>query len=107
MYTQKMFEVQKNATSRDHGYLGYAVIVNKRFWEGLPADVRAGLEKAMEEATVYNNEIAEKDNDERAGGDEGDRQDRFLSSRRRPSGRHCARQWSRSTKRWPIASART
>jgi C4-dicarboxylate-binding protein DctP len=24
----------------DHGYLGYAVIVNKKFWDGLPADVR-------------------------------------------------------------------
>jgi len=63
MYTQKMFEVQKNATISDHGYLGYAVIVNKKFWDGLPADVRAGLEKAMVEATAYNNDIAKKDND--------------------------------------------
>lgn len=63
MYTQKMFEVQKHATLSDHGYLGYAVIVNKKFWEGLPADIRAGLNKAMAEATAYNNEIAKKDND--------------------------------------------
>jgi C4-dicarboxylate-binding protein DctP len=63
MYTQKMFEVQKNATLSDHGYLGYAVIVNKKFWEGLPPDVRAGLEKAMAEATEYANEIAQKDNE--------------------------------------------
>ncbi len=63
MYTQKMFEVQKNATLSDHGYLGYAVIVNKDFWEKLPADVRTGLEKAMTEATTYNNDIAAKDND--------------------------------------------
>jgi C4-dicarboxylate-binding protein DctP len=63
MYTQKMFEVQKHATISDHGYLGYAVIVNKKFWEGLPADVRASLEKAMDEATSYNNEIAKTDND--------------------------------------------
>jgi C4-dicarboxylate-binding protein DctP len=64
MYTQKMFEVQTNATLSDHGYLGYAVIVNKKFWEGLPADVRAGLEKAMTEASVYNNSVAKKDNDD-------------------------------------------
>ena len=57
-----MFEVQKNATVSNHGYLGYAVIVNKKFWDGLPADVRAQLEKAMAEATAYANEIAEKDN---------------------------------------------
>ena len=36
MLTQKMFEVQKNATLTNHGYLGYAVIVNQAFWEGLP-----------------------------------------------------------------------
>jgi C4-dicarboxylate-binding protein DctP len=38
--------------------------VNKKFWEGLPADVRAGLEKAMAEATKYSNEISEKENAE-------------------------------------------
>jgi C4-dicarboxylate-binding protein DctP len=64
MYTQKMFEVQKNATVSDHGYLGYAVIVNKAFWDGLPADVRTGLTKAMAESTKYANDIAKKDNDE-------------------------------------------
>ena len=64
MYTQKMFEVQSNATLSDHGYLGYAVIVNKKFWEGLPADVRAGLDKAMQEATVYANQISHRDNDD-------------------------------------------
>ncbi len=64
MYTQKMHEVQKNATLTNHGYLGYAVIVNKKFWDGLPDDVRAGLDKAMVEATAYANEIAQKENDD-------------------------------------------
>ena len=53
MYTQKMHEVQKHATLSNHGYLGYAVIVNKKFWDDLPADVRGQLEKAMAEATAY------------------------------------------------------
>ncbi|MFO1120609.1 MAG: TRAP transporter substrate-binding protein [Rhodospirillales bacterium] len=64
MYTQKMFEVQKYAILSDHGYLGYAVIVNKKFWEKLPADIRTGLEKAMAEATDYGNQVAQKDNDD-------------------------------------------
>lgn len=64
MYTQKMHEVQKHATLSRHGYLGYAVIVNKQFWEGLPADVRTQLEKAMTEATTYANDIAQKENDD-------------------------------------------
>lgn len=63
MYTQKMNEVQKHATLSNHGYLGYAVIVNKAFWDGLPEDVRANLEKAMAEATVYANGIAKEEND--------------------------------------------
>jgi C4-dicarboxylate-binding protein DctP len=64
MYTQKMHEVQKHATVSNHGYLGYAVIVNKKFWEGLPDDIRQGMEKAMAEATVYANDIAEQENND-------------------------------------------
>jgi len=63
LYTQKMHEVQKHLTLTEHGYLGYAVIVNKKFWEGLPADVRGQLETAMKEATVYANKIAKEQND--------------------------------------------
>ncbi|MBF0333936.1 MAG: TRAP transporter substrate-binding protein [Alphaproteobacteria bacterium] len=64
MYTQKMHEVQKHATVSNHGYLGYAVIVNKAFWDGLPADLRTTLDGAMKEATQYANEIAQKENDD-------------------------------------------
>ncbi|MDP0926673.1 TRAP transporter substrate-binding protein [Paracoccus onubensis] len=63
MYTQKMHEVQSHATISNHGYLGYAVIVNKTFWEGLPDDVRGNLEKAMAEATTYANSISQEEND--------------------------------------------
>ena len=62
-YTQRVNEVQKYANVSNHGYIGYAVIVNKSFWDGLPDDVRANLEKAMAEATVYANDIAEDEND--------------------------------------------
>jgi C4-dicarboxylate-binding protein DctP len=64
MYTQKHHEVQKFGTLSDHGYIGYAVITNKKFWDGLPADVRGQLEKAMAEATAYANEISQKENDD-------------------------------------------
>jgi C4-dicarboxylate-binding protein DctP len=63
MYTQKMHEVQKYATLSNHGYLGYAVIVNKKFWDGLPADIRTQLEGAMKDATTYGNGIAQDEND--------------------------------------------
>lgn len=62
LYTQKMYEVQKNVTVSDHGVIEYAVIVNKKFWDGLPADIRTALEGAMKEATNYANDIAQKEN---------------------------------------------
>ena len=63
-YTQKFDEVQKYMTQTRHGYLGYAVIVNQKFWDGLPADIRKVLEHAMKEATGYANGVAKKENDE-------------------------------------------
>jgi len=63
LYTQKMHEVQKHLTLTEHGYLGYAVIVNKKFWDGLPADIRKQLEDAMEQSTRYANQIAKVEND--------------------------------------------
>jgi C4-dicarboxylate-binding protein DctP len=64
IYTQRHYEVQKFATLSDHGFLGYAVIANKKFLDGLPADVRGQLEKALAEATAYANDIAQAKNDE-------------------------------------------
>ena len=64
LYTQKMFEVQKYITMSNHGYLGYAVLVNKKFWMGLPADIRTILDGCMKDATAFANSVAKKDNDE-------------------------------------------
>ncbi|WP_348523134.1 TRAP transporter substrate-binding protein [Cypionkella aquatica] len=63
MATQRITQVQKYATVSNHGYLGYAVIVNQKFWDDLPADLRAALEQAMAEATVYANGIAKGENE--------------------------------------------
>jgi C4-dicarboxylate-binding protein DctP len=64
MFTQKHHEVQKYTAETSHGYIGYAVIVNKKFWDGLPADIRTTLEGAMKDATKYANDIANKENDD-------------------------------------------
>jgi C4-dicarboxylate-binding protein DctP len=64
IYTQKMHEVQKHLTVSDHGYIGYAVIVNKNFWDKLPTDIRTELEGAMKEATKYTNTIAQEENEQ-------------------------------------------
>lgn len=62
LYTQRMHEVQGHLALTEHGYLGYAVIVNKRFWDNLPRSVRRQLERAMREATIYANRIAREEN---------------------------------------------
>jgi len=64
IYTQKMHEVQKYLTMTNHGYIGYVVVVNKKFWDGLPADIRSQLEKAMKEATAFGNGQSAKENEE-------------------------------------------
>ncbi len=61
-YTQKLHEVQKHINVMNHAHLSYAVIANKKFWDGLPADIRVKLEQAMQEATDYTNSIASKEN---------------------------------------------
>ncbi|SFP56138.1 C4-dicarboxylate-binding protein DctP [Bradyrhizobium sp. Ghvi] len=64
IYTQKMHEVQKYITETNHGYIGYVVIVNKKFWDDLPADIRDPLSKAMKEATDFNNAQSQKENED-------------------------------------------
>src|ERR1700712_1619402 len=63
-YQFKMYEVQNNMTLSDHGYVGYAVVANKKFWEGLPPDIRGVLDDALAKATVFGNRVAKKENDD-------------------------------------------
>jgi len=63
-YTQKMHEVQKHMTMSDHGVVMYAVVVNKKFWDGLPSDIRKSLDEAMAESTKYVWQIAKQENDD-------------------------------------------
>ena len=63
-WSQQLQDVQKYLTISDHGYLGYVVVVNRKFWEGLPRDIRLILNAAIMDATRYANEIARKENDE-------------------------------------------
>ena len=61
LYTQKQYEVQKQVTLTYHTISNYVVVANKKFWDGLPADIRTTLEGAMRDATTLNDQVAEKD----------------------------------------------
>ncbi len=58
IWSQKYQEVQKSIGVTNHGVLDYMVITNTKWWDGLPPDVRKGMEEAMKEATVYANKLA-------------------------------------------------
>ncbi len=60
--TQKLYDVQKYLTVSHHGRLTYSLITNKKFWDGLPADVRPGLDRAVKESTSFFDDTAAKDN---------------------------------------------
>ena len=64
IYASKFFEVQEFITESNHGYIGYFVAVNPRFWSSLPDDVRKVLDAAVEETTAYVNSIALEVNEE-------------------------------------------
>ena len=58
VYTQKFYEVQKHITLLHHSHQAYAVVVNKKFWDGLPPDIRSVLESAMADATTLANGLS-------------------------------------------------
>ena len=48
----------------NHGYLGYVVIVNKKFWNALPGEIQIELISAMNETTKYADVIARQKNEQ-------------------------------------------
>jgi C4-dicarboxylate-binding protein DctP len=52
IYTKKFYEVQKYMSLTNHGYLGYLVVMSKKFWNSLPDDLKADVKQAMKEATA-------------------------------------------------------
>jgi len=62
-WTQRMHEVQSDLSLTDHGYLGYAVVSNQRFWLSLSVADRTLIDLALQEALAYGNTIADSQND--------------------------------------------
>ncbi len=58
IYTKKFHEVQKYLTFSNHGYLGYAVIMNQKFWDKLPADDQKTISKILTEVTALERQKA-------------------------------------------------
>ncbi|MBB6217444.1 C4-dicarboxylate-binding protein DctP [Anaerosolibacter carboniphilus] len=60
--SKKFYEVQKYMTISDHGFMGYAFIMNKNKFDSMPEDLQAMVKEAAKEATEWEWEkTAEKD----------------------------------------------
>jgi len=62
IWTQKFYDVQKYMTLSNHGRLTYGLVTNKAFWNSLPEDVRANLDRAVKETNEFFNGVAAKEN---------------------------------------------
>lgn len=62
-WTQNMHQVQTDLTLSNHGYLGYAVVTNQRFWNSLSPQERILIQRALREALDYGSQIADTQND--------------------------------------------
>ncbi len=62
-WTQGMHQVQSDLSLTNHGYLGYAVVTNQRFWEHLQADDRELINQALQEALEDARQIADVQNE--------------------------------------------
>lgn len=56
--TQGLAPVQAAVTLTDHGYLGYAIVANPRFWAHLAPEDRALLQRALAEALEHGNQLS-------------------------------------------------
>lgn len=64
IYTKKFYEVQDGITETNHGLIDYLVITSRSWWEGLPEDIRSGLQACLDEATRAEHEMANRLNEE-------------------------------------------
>ena len=63
-FTLDLMQSQPYLTMTNHGYLGYVVIVNKKFWNALPGEIQIELISAMNETTKYADVIARQKNEQ-------------------------------------------
>ncbi|WP_245308384.1 DctP family TRAP transporter solute-binding subunit [Halalkalibacter urbisdiaboli] len=60
IYSKNLQLLQNYLTVSNHGYLGYVVLMNKTFWDGLPEDVQSLLQETMDEVAVWERMIAQE-----------------------------------------------
>jgi tripartite ATP-independent transporter DctP family solute receptor len=60
MYANKMQEVQKYISLSSHAYVTSAMVVSRKFWDGLSDKDRQGIQKAADEAKALQRKLLEE-----------------------------------------------
>ncbi|MFB6465484.1 DctP family TRAP transporter solute-binding subunit [Cytobacillus sp. Hz8] len=64
IYSRRIYGFQKYLTISNHGFLGYAVLINEKFWNSLPDKVKPKIQEAMNETTNWMISQSQKMNDD-------------------------------------------
>lgn len=64
-YAMKFYEVQKYFSKTRHVYLAGLTLINKPFFDGLPADIQEIIKTSFTEAAEYQRELVRKDDAEK------------------------------------------
>lgn len=62
IYSQKLYLNQRYLTISAHGYLGYAVVISKKFWSSLIDIERSHILEALKKTTEFEKNLAQKKN---------------------------------------------
>lgn len=57
IYLNQLYEVQDYMMLSDHGFLGYAVVANQEWFEGLPEDIQEAIRTSMADAAEVQRQI--------------------------------------------------
>jgi C4-dicarboxylate-binding protein DctP len=58
IYSKNLYKAQPYLTLSNHGYMGYVVLTNQKFWAGLPDETRDVLESTLLEVTEWERQQA-------------------------------------------------
>jgi tripartite ATP-independent transporter DctP family solute receptor len=64
IYSKKFYQVQQFMTLSNHGYLGYAVVMNQSYWYRMGPDLQRSIQEAMAEATQFAHQTAVQMNEQ-------------------------------------------
>ncbi|RAK19383.1 C4-dicarboxylate-binding protein DctP [Anoxybacillus vitaminiphilus] len=64
IYSKGFYQFQPYITVSNHGYLGYVVLMNEKFWRSLPEDIQKQIAAALKETMLWNLKQSKQQNEQ-------------------------------------------